>query len=222
MNLSKLEFFALLVVIFVGLHFYNKHKMENERFDEPLTEAPLYLQGDRPPVILAFGDSLTAGPGVPKDATYPAQLSEMLGTEVINAGVAGESTGNALYRLPRVLARYNPDIVILEEGADDIIAGRKRELIRNNLQKMIDLIKKRGAKVVLVGVPDPDLIDLMIGSDVSLYEELAKEMKVYYIPDVYGEILKSEELKLEPFRPNEKGYRIVAEKISDFLRELFI
>jgi len=219
MNLSKMEIIALVIAIFVGLHFYNSYKMEEEIYDETATETTYH--GDKPPVIVAFGDSLTAGTGAPKAFSYPAQLSQMLGIPVINAGVPGETTSNALGRLPSILDRYHPDIVIVAEGMNDVLTGRKRDTIEENLVKMVNLIKKHGAKAVIVGVPDMDLIELMISSDIGLYEEVAQKTGALYIPNVFGPVLKDEELKSDHVHPNDKGYRKIAQKIYSYLREMF-
>ena len=219
MNLSKMEIIALVIAIFVGLHFYNSYKMEEEIYDETATETTYH--GDKPPVIVAFGDSLTAGTGAPKAFSYPAQLSQMLGIPVINAGVPGETTSNALGRLPSILDHYHPDIVIVAEGMNDVLTGRKRDTIEENLVKMVNLIKKHGAKAVIVGVPDMELIELMISSDIGLYEEVAQKTGALYIPNVFGPVLKDEELKSDHVHPNDKGYRKIAQKIYSYLREMF-
>ena len=219
MNLSKMEIIALVIVIFVGLHFYNQHKMEEEMFDDTTPSATYY--GDKPPVIVAFGDSLTAGTGASKEFSYPSQLSQMLGIPVINAGVPGETASDALRRLPSVLNRYKPDIVILAEGMNDILRGRKREKIKENLAKMSELVKKHGAKAVIVGVPDMDLIELMISSDIGLYEDVARQTGAVYIPNVLGPVLKNEELKSDHVHPNDKGYKMIAQKIYSYLEEMY-
>ncbi len=215
MRLSKMEFIALIVALFVGLHFYNQYKLEKEGFDDTST-TPLYIPGDKPPVIVAFGDSLTAGSGVPKDLSYPSQLSEMLGFEVINTGVANERTSDAVRRFPSVLNRYKPDIIIIAEGYDDLLTGRKRSKIRENLKKMVETAKKGGAKVIVIGMPDIDLIDLMITSDIGLYEEVAQEEGVEYIPNVFGPVLKNKNMV---HYPDAAGYKKVAEKIYHYLQE---
>ncbi|WP_456453350.1 GDSL-type esterase/lipase family protein [Hydrogenimonas sp.] len=217
MHLSKMELFALIVALFVGLHFYNQHKLESENFEEGTVDAPMYLSGDNPPVIVAFGDGITAGSGAPKEESYPAQLSRMLGIEVINAGSPRETSTEALRRLPQVLNRYKPNIVIIEVGMADVLTGRKRAKIKENLEKMVELVKQRGAKPVIIGVPDMDLIDLMISSDIGLYEEVAQDSHAIYIPNVIGPVLKDESLKSSESYPNAEGYKQIARKIYDYL-----
>ena len=214
-----MELIALVVAIFIGLHFYNQNKLENETFYDTESEAPLYIKEDRQPVIVAFGDSLTSGAGVSKNLSYPAQLSDMLGFEVINAGKSGENTSMAVKRLPSVLNRYKPDIVIIAEGSNDLLHGKKRAVIKKNLLKMVKMINNSGAKAIILGMPDYDLIELMISSDIDLYEQVAEETKSYYIGGVFGPVLKDEELKSDHVHPNAKGYHAVAKKIYVEMRE---
>ncbi|WP_201353080.1 GDSL-type esterase/lipase family protein [Hydrogenimonas urashimensis] len=219
MHLSKMEWIALVIVFVIGLHFYNKHQMENDAFEETVN-APLYTKDDHTPVIVAFGDSLTAGTGISEEESYPAQLSRLLGIEVINAGVYGETTARALGRLPAILKRYKPDIVLLEEGMNDVLHKRERETIKKNLKKMVGIIKKSGAKAVILGIPDMDLIELMISSDIGLYEEVARETGSLYIANVFGPVLRNEELKSDYTHPNGAGYHIVAQKIYEELGDM--
>ena len=221
MRLSKMEWIALIIVFFVGLHFFNKYKMENEPIESSFGTTHYDLE-EKAPVIVAFGDSLTLGTGVKESESYPAQLSKMLGVPVINAGAYGETTSQALTRLPHVLHRYKPDIVILEGGMNDILHKRERSVIKENLKKMVETIQKSGAKVVVLGIPDMDLIELMIASDINLYEEVARETGALYIPDVFGRVLKDEALKKDYALPNAEGYRIVAKKIYEELREFIL
>ena len=69
--------------------------------------------------IVAFGDSLTAGVGASSGADYPAQLASLTGYRVVNAGVSGETTAEGVKRLPAVLAKYSPELLILLEGGND-------------------------------------------------------------------------------------------------------
>jgi len=220
MNLSKMEFIALLVALFAGLHFYNQYQLDHDTFGDDSESVPtLYTDGDKKPVIVAFGDGITAGEGAPAGMDYPSRLSDMLGVEVINAGVGGERTVDALRRLPGVLKRYHPDIVILEEGMTDVLTGRKRSKIKEHLKKMAEMIRHSGAKTVIIGIPDMDLIDLMIASDIGLYEEVANETGSSYIPNVIGPVLKDESLKSSESFPNGEGYRNIAEKIYQYFQE---
>jgi acyl-CoA thioesterase-1 len=113
----------------------------------------------KPPLILGFGDSLTAGLGLPAGQAFPARLEAWLherGIEarVINAGVSGDTTAGGLARLDWALAD-KPDLVILALGANDALRGIDPATVRNNLDKMTEKIEANGAKMLLVGMLAP-------------------------------------------------------------------
>jgi lysophospholipase L1-like esterase len=82
-------------------------------------------QGD---VILAFGDSLTAGNGVKSEQAYPQVLADLTGLQIVNGGLSGETTAQGLERLPKLLDQHNPRLVILLEGGNDILLEFKAKL----------------------------------------------------------------------------------------------
>ena len=90
-------------------------------------------------VIVAFGDSLTAGVGTSLENSYPNVLAELSGLNVVNAGVSGETTSEGLARLPEVLEEHNPSLLILLEGGNDILQNQKSSRIQQNLDRMIQL-----------------------------------------------------------------------------------
>ncbi len=165
--------------------------------------------------MLAFGDSLTYGTGVDSENSYPSLLGTLIGREVINAGIPGETTRQGLARLPGVMSQYNPDLVILIEGGNDFLRRLPRKETRENLHRMVELIKSGGAQVILVAVPEPNLLL----SSADLYEELARELRVPYLDGVLAEILSDRALKSDPIHPNQAGYRRLAEAIAVFLQE---
>ena len=106
-------------------------------------------------VIVAFGDSLTAGLGVPADQTYPARLGERLRREgydykVVNAGVSGDTTAGGLRRVDWAL-RLKPEIVILELGVNDALRGQKLTSVRANLEQLVTRFQDAGARVLVAG-----------------------------------------------------------------------
>ncbi len=218
MKISKLEFFALLIALFAGLHFYNQHKMEDiTEGEEHFFET--FYDRQNPPTIVAFGDSLTYGTGARsagEDMSYPAQLSKMLGLNVINEGLPGETAERGYGRLVKVLKRYNPNILILCEGGNDMLRSRKPALIKNDLEKMIEAATESGAKVILLGVPEPHQLFLR---DADLYSELADERGVLYLPETFSEVLSDDSLTKDPIHPNAKGYAIIAKKIYEAIKE---
>jgi lysophospholipase L1-like esterase len=165
-------------------------------------------------IVLAFGDSLTAGLGVTVDQAYPAVLQELIGRTVINAGVSGELTQDGLLRLPGLLTKHSPDLVILLEGGNDILQSKSLEVAKANLSRMITLVKAHGADLVLVGVPKRSLL----AGTAGLYEELAKQHQVPLEKDIVGSLLKQPSMKSDAVHFNAAGYNALAKSIHQLLR----
>ena len=216
--MKKLEWIGLFVLILVGLHFYSRYQLEHA--DDGVSSASLSYQRDgKMPVIVAFGGDLTAGVGAPQGESYPAQLSHMLGVKVINAGRSDETSASAKGRITSVLKRYKPDIVLIAVGWKDLQTGRRRAELKKNLIAIVKRVKKAKALPLVIGFPDPDLIDLMISSDLDLYEEAAQKGGGQHIPDVFGPVLRDEDLKSDETHPNAKGYKKAAETIREYFEE---
>lgn len=177
-----------------------------------LDDEPIALKKDA--VVLAFGDSITYGYGVKKEFSYPSVLAKKTGLHVINAGVSGEVSSEALLRLPGLL-KTKPDIVILCHGGNDILGKLSRENLKNNLLSMIKMIKQSGAKVLLVGVPDFGLFGLKTA---AVYEEVANETDVIFEKEVLSVIESDRRFKSDHIHPNEKGYEMMADA---FKKRLF-
>ena len=108
------------------------------------------------PGILVFGDSLSAAYGIPRESGWVSLLERRLdGHKLVNASVSGETTAGGLTRLPRILAAHRPGIVILELGANDGLRGLSLRQTARNLEAMIELVKKQGGEVLLVGMRLP-------------------------------------------------------------------
>lgn len=166
-------------------------------------------------VILAFGDSLTAGYGADKSTSYPRVLSELSGRIVINAGISGETTDRGLERLPVALSQTEPDLLILLEGGNDILRSYDLAVTKQNLAAMIELAQERGIQVVLLGVPGKNLFLSMA----PLYEELADEYQLVFEGHLIANLLRSPVYKSDTVHLNEKGYRAMAEAIHELLSD---
>jgi len=167
-------------------------------------------------VILAFGDSLTAGTGAAPQASYPAQLEILTGRQVVNAGNPGELSRGGVARLPALLDEHRPDLLILTHGGNDLLRRVDPNETRENLETMIGLARERGAEVLLVAVPTPALLRLR--SD-PLYAEIGQRLQVPVENGAIAHVLSRDALKADPIHPNGTGYRHLAERIHELLIE---
>jgi len=166
-------------------------------------------------VILAFGDSLTAGVGAEKHESYPAVLSLLSGLTVVNAGVSGEKSAQGMERLPGALSSNHPDLLLLLEGGNDILRNRNTASIKANLASMIEYARASGVEVVLMGVPEKNLFSKVA----PLYQELAQEHEVVFIPDLVSDLLRNPEYKSDRVHLNAAGYRAMAQEIYAVLKK---
>ena len=164
-------------------------------------------------MILAFGDSLTYGYGPENDFSYPKQFEKKTGIEVMNAGLKGESSYEGLLRLPSLL-EHKPDVVILCHGVKDIVDNASPINLKNNLIAMIKLIKKSGAEVLFMALPD--YYHSGFGM-YDIYDEVAEETGVLFECDVLRHIDIDRTLKSDHVHPNEKGYELMADVLISTL-----
>jgi lysophospholipase L1-like esterase len=166
-------------------------------------------------VILAFGDSLTEGVGAknPTTESYPAVLAAMIGQPIINSGISGEVSSEGLVRLREELEEFEPDLVILCHGGNDLIRKLDQTSLKNNLKSMVSAIKASGADVVLIAVPSFNVLAKVP----DLYEEVAEEFNIPIDTDSMRSIEISPQLKADPIHPNVKGYRQMANAVYELL-----
>jgi len=181
-------------------------------------------QPDR--VIVAFGDSLTAGQGVAPDQTYPALLAAKLRTDgysyrVVNAGVSGDTTAGGLRRVDWVL-KSRPDIVLLELGANDALRGQDLDRVRANLDAMVTRFEAGGARVLLLGMRlPPNYGASYAGRFETVYAEVAARRKVAFMPfflDGVGAVARLNQP--DGIHPTAEGYRIIVERLWPYLEPL--
>ena len=170
-------------------------------------------------ILVAFGNSLTAGLGVSSGETYPARLQEKLSLagyryRVINAGVSGDTTAGALRRVEWVL-KSKPDIVILELGANDGLRGLNLKDTRENLSLIIQRFQAAGAKVVLAGMKlPPNYGPAYTGSFQGVYVDLAKHYDIPLIPFfLEGVATKTDLNQADGIHPTGPGYAVVVDTL---------
>lgn len=146
------------------------------------------LAEHREPVILVLGDSLSAGYGMKLEESWPRLLQKRLADNgqryrVMNASITGDTTQGGLTRLPRLLERECPEVVIIELGGNDGLRGLPLEVTRDNLAAMIGLSQQAGARVVLTGIVlPPNYGPAYTERFANLYGELATEHDALLVP----------------------------------------
>jgi acyl-CoA thioesterase-1 len=167
-------------------------------------------------VILAFGDSLTHGNGAGQDESYPAVLQRLSGRRVINAGVPGEQSDAGLERLPRELDEYQPQLLLLCHGGNDMLRKKSMEAMQANLERMVAISREHGIPVVLLGVPRPAIFGL---ESAAPYGALAERLKLPFEAEIIPEVLSDNALKSDQIHPNAAGYRRIAEAVYHLLQK---
>ncbi|MEZ5616149.1 MAG: arylesterase [Rhodocyclaceae bacterium] len=173
-------------------------------------------------VVLALGDSLTAGYGLAPEQAWPALLGEKTGWTIVNGGVSGDRSGDALARLPALLDEHAPKLVLVALGGNDMLRRQPEAQTRANLARILELVRGRDARAVLLATPEPSLAGAVFQnlSAPDFYAELAEEGKVPLIDDALPAVLSDPGLKLDQLHPNAEGHRALAGRLFDALRKL--
>ncbi len=166
-------------------------------------------------VILAFGDSLTYGTGVAKQHSYPAQLQSLVSQTIVNAGKPGEISADGLRRLPELLDKYQPQLLLLCHGGNDILRKHDLKQTKRNISAMVEMAQARGIQVVLIGVPELALF----GGTHEFYQEIADEYQLAFLPDVLNELERSPKYKVDSIHLNQQGNQLFAEAIHELLQQ---
>lgn len=159
--------------------------------------------------IICFGDSITFGYGVSQGEDYPSALAKLTAFPVINAGIDGDTTFEALKRIEGDVLGKDPLLVIIEFSGNDFLRKVPKEVTVDNIRKMAEYAQARGAMVAIADIS----AGMFLAEYRSLLNNLAKEKKAVFIPAVLNGIITNPSLKSDFLHPNAEGYKIVARRI---------
>ena len=165
--------------------------------------------------VLALGDSLTFGTGASAETSYPTVLAGLTGWNVVNAGVPGDTSAQALARLPALLAEHQPKLVIVSIGGNDFL----RKLPESDTHAHVHAICKQsldaGAQVLLVAVPRAT-VAAALGqmTDHALYAEVSEDLKIPLQREAWGEVLAQPDLRADAVHANARGYAQFARSVQ--------
>jgi acyl-CoA thioesterase-1 len=167
-----------------------------------------------------LGDSLSAGYGVRIDKSWPSLLEKNiinngLPFEVINAGISGDTTSGGLYRLPKLLSRHEPQIVILELGGNDGLRGMSlKKVVRKNLRAMIEMVRVSGGIPVLVGVELPPNYGEMYTSNFKkIFVDLASEYDLVLVNGSIKDMTERGLMQSDGIHPNQDGHELIEQEV---------
>ena len=178
-------------------------------------------------LVLAFGDSLTAGYGLKASESFPVRLEAMLRAEgqqvrVHNAGVSGDTTTGGKARLNRVLGslKRKPDLAIVELGANDMFMGFDPKVTEANLNAIVSDLKSRGIPVVLAGMYDTTSLGFSYFDQFNaVYPRVARRQGVTLYPFFMKDVVLNDTLLLKDrVHPNARGADTIARNILPAVR----
>ena len=166
--------------------------------------------------VLALGDSITFGTGAPKDASYPSVLTRLSGWNVINAGVPGDVSAQALQRLAALLKEHGPELVLLSIGGNDFLRRVSEAETRDNIRQICEQVLATGAQLLLIAVPRPSLAAAAVRSlsDHELYAKLAQQLELPLYAQGWAEVLGDDALRSDAIHANALGYERFARGLA--------
>jgi acyl-CoA hydrolase len=167
--------------------------------------------------VLALGDSLTFGTGATPETSYPSVLAAISGWQIVNDGVPGDTSAQALERLPALLADHKPTLVLVSIGGNDLLRRLPDADTRANLQRICELAQGTGAQVLVLAVPRPSVAAAFTGSlsDHPLYAEVSTALKLPLHAQGWARVLADESLRADPIHANARGYARMARSVYE-------
>ena len=165
--------------------------------------------------VLALGVSLTFGTGASAETSYPTVLAGLTGWNVVNAGVSGDTSAQALARLPALLAEHHPKLVIVSIGGNDFLRKLPESDTRTHVHAICKQSLAAGAQVLLVAVPRAT-VAAALGqmTDHALYAEVSEDLKIPLQREAWGEVLAQPDLRADAVHANARGYAQFARSVQ--------
>lgn len=183
---------------------------------------PSQPQGNRVPAgatVVALGDSLTYGTGATPETAYPAVLARLSRWQVINAGVPGDTSAEALARLPGLLRQHQPQLVIVSIGGNDFLRRLPEADTRTRIESICRQAQASGAQVLLVAIPRPSMAAALGSlSDHPMYEDIAKSLRLPLQRGGWSAVLGDAALRADRIHANAQGYAQFAQALWDTAR----
>ena len=208
-----------------------RHDVRRRRLSAALLALPLLMFAasaySAPKTLLVLGDSLSAEYGLARGSGWVALLDkrlrqEKIGTDIINASISGETTIGGKTRLPALLSKHAPDVVIIELGANDALRGLQLSATQANLQALIDMARAAKAKVVLVGMQIPPNYGADYTNKFSqLFPAAAKQNKAALVPFFLKDVADKPALfQADRMHPNEQAQQTLLDNVWPALKPL--
>ena len=178
---------------------------------------------------MIYGDSLSAGYGLPQKTGWVSLLKKQLKThqpnyQVINASISGETALGGLNRIEQVLKRFHPNIVIVELGANDGLRGMPIKSIHDNLEAIVKTCKQNKASVLLVGMRLPPNYGATYTQNFSsIYQKIANRHKLRLVPfllEGFGD--KPEYFQADKMHPNKNAQEIILNNVWKVLHKMIM
>ncbi|MGL6260815.1 arylesterase [Vibrio sp. WXL210] len=178
--------------------------------------------------LLVVGDSLSAGYQMSIEQAWPSLLPDELEKQaqdvaVINASVSGDTSGNGLAKLPALLTEYEPTSVLIALGANDGLRGFPPQVLKNNLQQMVEMIEATGAKAIMMQIRVPPNYGKRYQTLFEdVYPQLAEEAEVALIPFFLEQVILNQDLMMaDGLHPKPAAQPWIAEFIATKLTPYF-
>ena len=159
--------------------------------------------------IVCFGDSITFGYGAEPGGDYPSALTKITSIPVINAGIDGDTSTEAIKRIKSDALDRDPLLVIVEFAGNDFLRKIPQEITLSNVEEMIEKIQAKGAMVAIVDIS----AGMFLAEYRKAFSNLARQKGAIFIPGILSGIITNPHLKSDFIHPNADGYNVIAQRI---------